>query len=420
MYLSRFGVKNYKCLADVDIPLTPIHVLIGQNDSGKSSLMEAIDAFCASPQTTLAESFPAPWTGGELVRHGHTPLRIELHGEWNALDGENDAAHSGIKYGYTVQLARDERNCGRVAEWIEEHGQPRSIVTKRVRFKSGVFPGASNAVDLEEVGDGVTELYRWKRRPLPDASNVADLEAVATVLKTAHVYSFNAKVMAVPATSDLKRKFRLDPDGFGLATLLADIALYDPQRYQALRTKFCELFPQFKSVRVESETALQRNYQASGIHSSGSGVGSGLYFETQSGATIRAQQASDGAVLFLGFLALAHIPDPPALLLIEEPENGIYPKRLEEVIRLLKALVHGTDGVRFPQIIFSTHSPYVLSFFEPEEVTFLSRDPKNQSAGVRARPLRNAPNIRERLGDGEFYLGELWYNLTEEELFGES
>ena len=121
----------------------------------------------------------------------------------------------------------------------------------------------------------------------------------------------------------------------------------------------------------------------------------------------------------LGFLALAHLPDPPTLLLIEEPENGIYPKRLGEVIQMLKQMVSRTEGVRFPQIIMTTHSPYVLSFFEPEEVTFLSRDPKKPEAGVRARPLRDAPNIRERLGGGAFYLGELWYNLSEQELFGE-
>ena len=56
----------------------------------------------------------------------------------------------------------------------------------------------------------------------------------------------------------------------------------------------------------------------------------------------------------------------------------------------------------------------MLSFFQPEEVTFLSRNLK--TGGVRARPMRDAPNIKQRLGDGEFYLGELWYNLSEEEL----
>ena len=105
-------------------------------------------------------------------------------------------------------------------------------------------------------------------------------------------------------------------------------------------------------------------------------------------------------------------------MLVEEPENGVYPKRLGQIIKLLKELVSRDVDVRFPQIIMSTHSPYVASFFEPEEVTFLSRPPDNPEGPVRARPLRDAPNINERLADG-FYLGELWYNLSEEDLFGE-
>jgi hypothetical protein len=61
----------------------------------------------------------------------------------------------------------------------------------------------------------------------------------------------------------------------------------------------------------------------------------------------------------------------------------------------------------------------VLSFFEPEEVTLLSRESDKPDAPVRARPLRDAPSIRERLGN-DFYLGELWYNLSEGELFGDA
>ena len=58
MYLSRFGVKNYKCLGEIDIPLTPIHVLIGQNDCGKTSLLEAMAAFFATSEKPLHEVFP--------------------------------------------------------------------------------------------------------------------------------------------------------------------------------------------------------------------------------------------------------------------------------------------------------------------------------------------------------------------------
>ena len=57
--------------------------------------------------------------------------------------------------------------------------------------------------------------------------------------------------MATPAAIDPNRKFRMDPDGFGLATLLDDILGYDPARFLNLRHDFCEFFPQFRSVRIE-------------------------------------------------------------------------------------------------------------------------------------------------------------------------
>jgi predicted ATPase len=146
--------------------------------------------------------------------------------------------------------------------------------------------------------------------------------------------------------------------------------------------------------------------------------GKGIFFETANGRAIRAQQSSDGAILFLGLLALIHSPEPPKLLLIEEPEKGVYPKRLEEVIRLIRKLLEAPSGRAAPQIIMTTHSPYLLSSFHPNEVTLMVR--RDGSGPVQARPLRDAPNIEERLGHGEFYLGELWYNLSEEELFADA
>jgi predicted ATPase len=195
--------------------------------------------------------------------------------------------------------------------------------------------------------------------------------------------------------------------------MLDDILGWDPERFIRLRSDFCEFFPEFRSVHVQTETAGQRIYSSTGLHQMGSANGKGICLETQDGATIRAEQASDGAVLFLGFLALSYLPDPPQVLLIEEPETGVYPKRLNQIIGLLKRMAQDQSRGRFPQIIFTTHSPYILTPFKPDEVTLMSR----RNGSVIARPLRDAPNIDERLADGEFYLGELWYNLDEEELF---
>jgi len=395
MYLSRFGVKNYKCLGDIDIPLTPIHVLIGENDAGKTSLLEAMAAYCATYEKDLAEIFPGAWSDRELVNYASSVAHVYFQAEWTVVQpDEIDAQCSKYRHSFGVDFAaaQDARKCTDLGGWFETDGRRRCPHSLK---------GPPSVFTDEE------------RQVRDDAYRV-----IARGRKPAHLYRLDAKVMAVPAGIDPQRRFKLDPDGFGLATLLMDILGYDADLFLHLRREFCRFFPQFKSIRVESASALVRRYVHGDLHSSTKGSGNGVLFETQGGQTIRAQQASDGAILFLGFLALAHLPDPPTLLLVEEPENGIYPKRLEEVINILKELVQRTEGVRFPQIIMTTHSPYVLSFFEPEEVTFLSRPPGNPDGPVRARPLRDAPNIHERLGD-QFYLGELWYNLSEEELFGE-
>ncbi len=401
MYLSRFGVKRYKCLGDIDIPLTPIHVLIGQNDAGKTSLLEAIDALHKTARMPLPEVFPGPWHGRELVHHGSPEPSVEFCGEWTASSGEQlPAGDSRLAYGVPVEFPQHDRSCTTDGDWIEKQGQRRDL-----------WPSHGGQ-------PSTTLLFVNRDQAIPGA-NMKELEAIARLVKPAHSYAFDARVMALPAAIDLDRKFRLDRDGFGLATLLGDLIDYDAERFIHLRREFCGFFPQFKSVRVEMVNAHTRELRRNGTHEWKGGIGREVYFVTQSGHRLRAQQASDGVTLFLGFLALAHLPEPPNLLLIEEPENGVYPKRLGEVITLLRQLTDRTEGVRFPQIILSTHSPYVLSFFQPEEVTFLSRPPDDPDGPVRARPLRDAPNIKERMADGEFYLGELWYNLSEEELFGE-
>ena len=389
--LTHFKVSNYKCLVGVELPLTPIHVIIGQNDSGKTSLLEAMLSHARTAEINLPAAFSGEWRGRDLVNEscGDPSITFDATYESGA-----SPEHAIFKHHLQVDFHPSERSCFSGGEWIESADK---------RLDSNSRDARSSILNRVGAEPGLRGI----------------LDSVAAQMAPAALYRLDPKWMATPAAIDPIRKFRMDADGFGLSTLIDDISGFDPERYLALRADFCKFFPQFRSVWIETERALRRSLDESGVTANASPeTGKGISFETVRGATIRAQQASDGAILFLGLLALSYTPRPPKLLLIEEPEKGVYPSRLEELVGLIRRFQAERPTGTVPQIVMTTHSPYLLSFFRPEEVTFLSR--RDKTGPVRARPLRDAPHIHDRLAGGAFYLGELWYNLSEEELFGDA
>ena len=115
---------------------------------------------------------------------------------------------------------------------------------------------------------------------------------------------------------------------------------------------------------------------------------------------IPAAHLSEGVLLILAYLAILFSPEPPRLLLVEEPENGIHPERLKEVIGLLRELIREQTHT---QVVITSHSPYVVSLFEPEEVTLCR---KKDAGEVEVRRLSESKYVREQID--VFNLGEIW------------
>jgi predicted ATPase len=392
--MTSFSVAGYKCLRNVKIPLTPIHVVIGQNDSGKTALLESMLALHSSADGPLSDAFPGEWQGRELVNESLSKPQMGFEAEFVGVSED-----PAIKYHLEVEFPKSGRKCIAVQKYTKLGGKTFDMRPP----PRGGRGSMGNALDTDRI------------------HNIAlgrDFDLLAEAMGEAHLYRFDPKSMMLPAVPDTSRTFRMDPDGFGLSTLLDDLLSFKPELFIELRKRFMDYYPEFRNIQLETVTAVARQYESTGRHSYSRGAAKGIFFEAQGGTRIRAQQASDGMILFLGLLGLIYSPKPPRLLLIEEPERGVYPKRLEQVIGLLRELAQKPPGVPIPQIVMTTHSPYLLSLFKPSEVTLMSRE--GGSGPVRARPLRFAANIDERLGEDEFYLGELWYNLTEEELFADA
>ena len=115
-------------------------------------------------------------------------------------------------------------------------------------------------------------------------------------------------------------------------------------------------------------------------------------------------------MLLTAFLALAY-GNTPQILLIEEPENGLHPSRLQMVIDILRKMSKGEIGNQARQVIVTTHSPLLLNFVQPEEVRIFRR---NADGATEVTPMDQIPNI-ERLHK-EYAPGELWYLFGEDEL----
>src|SRR5262249_35497845 len=92
---------------------------------------------------------------------------------------------------------------------------------------------------------------------------------------------------------------------------------------------------------------------------------SGLWYEPA--------EVSDGTILTLALLRLQHQQPPSDLITIEEPERGLHPYLLGELVRLLRKLAEGSLGPKAVQVVLATHSAELLAFARPEEVRFLSR-----------------------------------------------
>ncbi|MBK8431656.1 MAG: AAA family ATPase [Chloroflexi bacterium] len=106
-------------------------------------------------------------------------------------------------------------------------------------------------------------------------------------------------------------------------------------------------------------------------------------------------QLSDGTLRFICLAALLLQPNPPATIIIDEPELGLHPAAVQILVSLLYGAAERT------QLIVSTQSSLLVDELEPEEIIVAN--------------THEGETILERL-DGhqletwleEYTIGQLW------------
>lgn len=379
--LASLHVQNFKCLRDVTVAFGPFTVLIGPNDSGKSSILDALRLL----GRTVVEPFPAIFKGDDDLR-------------MLAWKGDDRASRSSIAW--SVELGSPE-----APHWRYHLQLGGSYVHEYVVGPDNEQPihahangrDRSELHDLEHL-DHVNEEGGTLYAPLMSFFEAHRREMLE--LAQAPRYRLNPDLLRKPAvpTPDAV----LSATGDNLAAVL-DRLITGPDRSAIARLEQAlhEAVPTLRGI------ALRTVDGKTGAKS--------LEFVLSTGTkgppvTIPCAHASDGAMLLTAFLALA-FSDDPGLILIEEPENGLHPSRLKDVIDMLRKISAGALGNQARQVIITTHSPLLLNYTRPEEVRIVRRDLEQ---GTLVTPMSEVPDVQELLG--EFGAGELWYLLGEQAL----
>lgn len=327
--VERVQIQNYGCIRDVTLELTPLHALIGPNDSGKSTVLSALRML-----TTLAAGpFGNVSDSGRLGQ---------------ALGQNRTFAFNATTAGHTWNINK----------------------TADGKLHEILVPGPSGPLSHN---DGSLLL-----RSVPDLRRRL---AGSTLLRL--------------EPDELRKPTQLIPDGTplrftnefgsGLPALYDAIVTRNMPAFVEISTRLRELFPTVKSLHLKNPSS---GTKALGV-------------QLNDGSEVPAEFMSEGMLYYLAYAILPHL-ESTAMLLIEEPENGLHPARIREVMTVLKEISQKV------QVVLATHSPLVVNELDGDQVTVLTRSIEE---GTKATRLSDTPDFSER--SRVYALGELWVSYAD-------
>lgn len=306
--LQRIHIENFKSLKNVALELQQVNILIGPNNSGKSNLLKALEL--ALNTETLKESF---YSQSQKIRFCHN---FEY----------NNIPKISIDYIYTD------------------------------------FQNASISVNRELI------VYSLKDPSVRfSKTNVLLSSDFEKQFRNCVIYFINPHLLknSYPLLSGNQT---VSEDASNLVAFLDFLRDQHPDLFQKIQTDLNLCIPEFTQIRFENVIPTENDVKIFGDKTF---KRLGLFDKTH-GNIFWADELSEGVLYFLALLCIIHQPNAPKMLLLEEPERGIHPRRIKEIIGFIKQLAY-EKGI---QVIMTTHSPLILDEFSeiPESVFIFDKD----------------------------------------------
>jgi len=375
--LKNLKLRNFKSHQDTEINFddSRLHALVGQNSSGKTSVLQALHYLARLTDSTFGEIFINQNSPGYIATVGQDSVHViasgcsivdELHKDWKAQ--------------YSFSLSKVD------GSW---------------------YPTL-----LDELGNVIDYNLSWESS-LHNYLRSIPADFIPTDLKFAvHLKLSSTNLAKATYSEDIVPQMEFD--GTGLAPTLDYLRNEAPENFQVLQGKLKQVVPgvvkigiRRAKVVVSRQAAIAVKGKSISYEEPQEMVGQEVILDMNTGERIPAHALSEGTVLTLGLLTVLQNPKKPSLLLLDDVEQGLHPKAQRDLMTVFKEIINDNPEL---QIIFSTHSPYIVDELEPSQVHVLSN---NHSGFTRCKRLDEHPDIewaKKTLTTGEFWgaEGEDW------------
>lgn len=374
--IEYLRVENYRALKSLEIKkFTPLTALLGPNGSGKSTIFDVFAFLSECFDTGLRKAWEKRGRARELrTRGSNGPVVIEIK--------YKEVGYPVITY----HLAVDERKGVPVVveEWMRwkrgSYGQPFRFLD----FKEGQGRAVSGERPDSEDTRSDTKLSA------PDLIAVNALGQFAehprVVALRQFITGWYVSYLSVADTRGQPQagpEERLSRTGDNLANVIQFLSERHPDRLEQIFRVLRQRVPQVE--RVLAETMPDGRLLLS-------------IKDAPFDHPVLARFASDGTLKMLAYLVLLYDPAPAPFIGLEEPENFLHPRLLQELAEEARRATASS------QLLVTTHSPFFINALQADEVRILYRDKAGYTQAVRASDVRGIP---EFMAAGAS-LGHLW------------
>ena len=323
--LERITVTGYKSIKELrDFELGDLNVLIGANGAGKSNFLSVFKLLNRLINERL-QLFVAQSGGAEFLLHFGPKVTNEIALQLQFANGE-------VFEGYGVKLVSATPNKLVIADevcWDDEFAK-------------------------------VTEIGSGKGKDEAELKNMYDngviVDNAYSLFQALEVYHFQDTTpeSRVKQNADIYDNHKLKYDARNLASFLYLLKNHQQTYYKRI-LQIVQLAAPFLGDFILNP--MPENAQRIRLR----------WQHRNSEDDFDISQLSDGTLRFICLTTLLLQPNPPSLIIIDEPELGLHPYAITVLAGMLRSVSTQT------QIIISTQSVSLVNEFQPENIIVVDR-----------------------------------------------